>query len=587
MKVLLSRIDRQIAISIALIAVAVVLLAQFAGSYVISIVVSLLTWMYLCVAWNIIGGFVGQISFGHAAFFGIGGYVSTYLTLAYGVSPWIGMIAGGIVAAAAAVALGYLPFRWGLSPLVFSLLTLAFSYVLEFGVSGIRELGGTNGLYTQTVGKTVWDFRFEEPSSFMFVVAGMLCSLLAVVSVLYTGRVGFFWRAVHDNESAAAAMGVNPFKIKQSAFALSAFATALAGSLQAQFVAFIDPLSMFGIEITIYILLFTVVGGAGTLIGPLLGPLLLMPFGEFMRVYFAEHGGGALHHMIYGAALVAVILVWPGGIVAGLSRWGLSRGRLRIAQAAPASIPDKAIMPALPVGTTVLETKQLTKTFGGLTAVNKVSFIVKSGEIFGVIGPNGAGKTTMFSMLGGFERPTSGTILFDGAEIQSLAPYEVCARGIARTFQITQAFSTLSAREVVIAAALVQDAPEQASRLADKILEDMALAARQDVKSGDLTLAEQRRLEIARALATRPRLILLDEILGGLTPREADDAIQNIRRIRDTGITVVGIEHMMRAVMALCDRILVLDAGDAICLGTPQEVSHDPLVITAYLGGSE
>ena len=146
MKVLLSRIDRQIAISIALIAVAVVLLAQFAGSYVISIVVSLLTWMYLCVAWNIIGGFVGQISFGHAAFFGIGGYVSTYLTLAYGVSPWIGMIAGGIVAAAAAVALGYLPFRWGLSPLVFSLLTLAFSYVLEFGVSGIRELGGTNGL---------------------------------------------------------------------------------------------------------------------------------------------------------------------------------------------------------------------------------------------------------------------------------------------------------------------------------------------------------------------------------------------------------------------------------------------------------
>ena len=291
--------------------------------------------------------------------------------------------------------------------------------------------------------------------------------------------------------------------------------------------------------------------------------------------------------MIYGAALVAVILVWPGGIVAGLSRWGLSRGRLRIAQAAPASIPDKAIMPALPVGTTVLETKQLTKTFGGLTAVNKVSFIVKSGEIFGVIGPNGAGKTTMFSMLGGFERPTSGTILFDGAEIQSLAPYEVCARGIARTFQITHAFSTLSAREVVIAAALVQDAPEQASRLADKILEDMALAARQDVKSGDLTLAEQRRLEIARALATRPRLILLDEILGGLTPREADDAIQNIRRIRDTGITVVVIEHMMRAVMALCDRILVLDAGDAICLGTPQEVSHDPLVITAYLGGSE
>lgn len=587
MRTLLARIDRQIAVGIAAIVIVVVLLAQFAGSYVVSIAVGLLMWMYLCVAWNIIGGFVGQISFGHAAFFGIGGYVSTYLALAYGVSPWIGMLVGGMAAAGAAIALGYLPFRWGLSPLVFSLLTLAFSYVLEFGVSGIRELGGTNGLYTQIAGTSFWDLRFESPSSFMFVIAGMLCSLLIVMSVLYTGRAGFFWRAVHDNESAAAAMGVNPFRIKQSAFAISAFATALAGSLQAQFVGFIDPLSMFGIEITIYILLFTVVGGAGTLIGPLLGPLLLMPLGEFVRVYLAEHGGGALHHMVYGVALVAVILRWPGGIVETLSRFGLSRGRLRIARPAPDARVKETMAPRVPVGSTMLETKLLTKTFGGLTAVNKVSFGVKSGEIFGVIGPNGAGKTTMFSMLGGFAKPTSGTVMFNGAEIQSLAPYEVCSRGIARTFQITQAFPSLTAREVVVAAALVRNSPEQASRLADGILGDMALSARQDVKSGDLTLAEQRLLEIARALATRPRLILLDETLGGLTPREADDAIVNIRRIRDSGVTVVVIEHMMRAIMALCDRILVLDAGEAISLGTPLEVSRDPLVIAAYLGGSE
>jgi branched-chain amino acid transport system permease protein len=586
MKRFLPRIDRQVAISIALIVILVAALAGFAGPYVVSIAVGLLTWMYLCVAWNIIGGFVGQVSFGHAAFFGIGGYVSTYLAVAYGLSPWVGMVAGGAVAGVAALAVGYLPFRWGLSPLVFSLLTLAFAYILEYGVSGIRVLGGTNGLYTSPTGKTFWDFRFDDPSSFMFVIAAMLCGLLIIVSALYTGRTGFFWRAVHDNESAAAAMGVSPFRIKQIAFALSAFATAMAGTVQAQFIGFIDPASMFGIEVTIYILLFTVVGGAGTLIGPLLGPILLMPLGELMRAFLSEQGGAALHHMIYGVALIAVILLWPGGIIAGLSRLGVSRGRLRIVESDSKPAAIRAAAPVVP-GLVLLEVNQLTKTFGGLTAVNKVSFDVKGGEIFGIIGPNGAGKTTVFSMLGGFAKPTAGTIRFNGTPIQSLPPYEVCHRGVARTFQIAQAFPTLSSQEVVVAAALVQNSPEEASRIAEAVLRDMALSTRRNVKSGDLTLAEQRRLEIARALATRPRLILLDEILGGLTPREADDAIEIIRRIRDTGITVIVIEHMMRAMMALCDRILVLDAGEAISIGTPRQVSSDPRVITAYLGGSE
>jgi len=201
-----------------------------------------------------------------------------------------------------------------------------------------------------------------------------------------------------------------------------------------------------------------------------------------------------------------------------------------------------------------------------------------------VIGPNGAGKTTLFSMLGGFARPTSGSVWFDGREIQALPPFDVCRLGLARTFQMTQAFPSLSVREVVVAAALVRNGEEEAVALADEIIARMKLSARSDVKSADLTLAEQRRLEIARALATRPRLILLDEILGGLTPREADEAIENIRSIRDSGITVLVIEHMVRAVMSLCDRIIVLDAGEAISLGTPQEISRDPRVIEAYLG---
>lgn len=585
MSAVLSRFDRQLVVWIAVIALATALLLAFSGPYTISIAVGLFTWMYLCVAWNMIGGIVGQVSFGHAAFFGIGGYVSTYLATSYGISPWAGMFVGGTIAAVAAAAVGYLPFRWNLSPLVFALLTLAFAYVLEFGVGGIRALGGTNGLYAKTIGTSFWDFRFVEPGAFLVVIAVMLCLLLLVVSVIYTGRTGFFWRAVHDNQAAASAMGLNPFSIKQRAFVLSAFATALAGSFQAQFVGFIDPVSMFGIEITIFILLFTVIGGAGTLIGPLLGPALLFPVGESIRVYLQDHGGGALHHMLYGVVLVAVILLWPGGIVAGLSRFGVSRGRLRLPK--PAVAPQRSPAAVATTGPeNILQVRGLRKAFGGLIAVKDATFDVKKGEIFGVIGPNGAGKTTLFSMLGGFVRPTSGTIVFEGRETQTLAPFEVCRLGLARTFQIAQPFASLSVREVVAAAALAQDDLDDPVAFADGIIAQMALSARCDVKSADLTLAEQRRLEIARALATRPRLILLDEILGGLTPREADEAIENIRRIREIGVTVLVIEHMVRAVMALCDRIFVLDAGEPISLGTPEEVRRDKRVIEAYLGGS-
>ena len=305
-------------------------LLAFSGPYTISIAVGLFTWMYLCVAWNLIGGIVGQVSFGHAAFFGIGGYVSTYLATSYGISPWAGMFVGGAIDAMAAAAVGYLPFRWNLSPLVFALLTLAFAYVLEFGVGGIGALGGTNGLYAKTIGASFWDFRFAEPGAFLVVIAAMLCVLLLVVSVIYTGRSGFFWRAVHDNQAAASAMGLNPFSIKQRAFVLSAFSNGLGWQLSGP----IRRLYRSGFDVRYRNHHFhpalhgdrrcryvdRTVARSGLAV-----PNWRIDPGVSARPQRRRAPSHALWR-----GVMAVILLWPGGIVAGLARFGVSRGRLRL-----------------------------------------------------------------------------------------------------------------------------------------------------------------------------------------------------------------------------------------------------------------
>lgn len=563
----------------------------YVNSYWVTVGVSLVMWIYLATAWNVVGGMLGQVSFGNAAFFGIGAYSAIYLSSVWGISPWIGMLVGAALAAITALAVGYLPFKMRLSPLVFALLTLAFSYMLLYGVSGIESLGGTNGLFASASGQTFWDFRFTDPVTLLIVIGAFTTVELLLIQALYSGRLGFFWRAIHDNEAAAAAMGIDVFRVKQFTFALSGFLTAFAGSFFAQNVGFVDPASAFGIETTIFILLYAVVGGAGTLLGPVLGTVLLMPAGELLRVKLSEIGGASANHLIYGIALMAAILLFPGGIVKALGPFGLSRGRLSTPDLRPNMVPQSAQpkiaqIPAA-AATVLLELKGVTKRFGGLVALRDVTFSIPKGAIIGLIGPNGAGKTTLFSCLAASIAPTSGTVRFEGRLVRGLRPDIACARGIGRTFQITQAFPTMTMSEVVYTAALGNAPSADAAAIAANALEKTGLWRRRNEICANLTLAEQRRLEIARALATRPTLILLDEIMAGLTPREIDEAIALIRSIRETGITVLLIEHHIRAVMALSERILVLDAGELIADGTPAEIKTNQKVLEAYLGAPE
>jgi branched-chain amino acid transport system ATP-binding protein len=233
----------------------------------------------------------------------------------------------------------------------------------------------------------------------------------------------------------------------------------------------------------------------------------------------------------------------------------------------------------------LLETRGITQRFAGLTANSDVSISVGRGEIVGLIGPNGAGKSTLFNLIAGSFRPTEGSIIFDGEDVTALPAAERCERGIGRTFQVVKSFETMTVMENVIVGALVRNTVmREARRKAHEVLRFCGLDARADVLASDLVPSEKRRLEVARALATEPKLLLLDEVLTGLTPVESQKGVELVRRVRDTGVTVLMVEHVMEIVMPLVDRAIVLDLGKVLLEGKPTEIVRDPKVISAYLG---
>ncbi|ARP90429.1 branched-chain amino acid ABC transporter ATP-binding protein [Bordetella genomosp. 9] len=587
----------------------------------------------MSVAWNIVGGYAGKLSLGHAVFYGIGGYTATLLTQNFAISPWIGMAAGALLSGVVAAVISYPTLR--LRGPFFALASIAILEVFRLLV--IHEeswTGGSSGISLPLNIGWTW-IVFREKVNYVIIAFALFALVLWVSWAIRKSRMGHYLIAIREREDAARSVGIPTVRMKILAAVVSAMLTSIIGTFHITYLTFIDPASAFSLDLSVQIAMFALIGGLGTVAGPIAGTFLVLPIAELARGWLSAVGNG-MHGLIYGLILVAVVLTIPRGLagafgpvierlLARLPYLGRAEGdrqrRVAVLAAAPAAggwstplaeaaapplpsavpppaqpqealeLADAASMPAAParpIGAPILKAEHLHKRFGGLRATNDVSLTLHEHEILGIIGPNGAGKTTVFNLLSGFLAPDQGTVQLRTAEGQWVScgtPDQFAHRGLGRTFQIAQPFTGLSVLENIMLGAFIHTADrDEAERIAREVAERTRLTRFLDTEARNLTVGGMKRLEMARALATRPRILLLDEVMAGLNPTDIEAAIQLIRGIRDSGVSILLIEHMMRATMALSDRIIVINEGSVLVSGTPREVVENPAVIEAYLG---
>ncbi|MDH3032549.1 branched-chain amino acid ABC transporter ATP-binding protein/permease [Methylobacterium fujisawaense] len=523
---------------------------------------------------NVLLGLTGLISFGHAGFYAIGAYASAILTL-HGVSFWLALPAAALIAALVG-GLVAVPAMRVKGPYL-AMLTIAFGFIVEHGlIEGGELTGGQNGLVV-TDAPTLLG---EPVSAAGLAVLAVLAAgaSLAGFDLLARSRLGRAMRAVRDADVAAAALGFDPVRVKTLAFAISAALTGLAGAVLPPLMLFIAP-SSFPFSQSILFVLSVIVGGAGTVLGPLFGALVTVLLPE------ALSGLAEYRLLFFGVATLAVLWLVPSGLVGSLARL-LPRGR-----DAPAAGGSEEV--SLP-GTTArdpLVLEGIGIRFGGITAAEGVELTAQPAAVTSVIGPNGAGKTTVLNMISGFYRPTAGAIRLGGRDLAGRPAHVVARAGIARTYQTTRLFGSLPVLDNVALGfapgRLWRRAQAQDRATAASLLAFVGYRGALDRLAAELPHVDRRLVEIARALAGGPTVLLLDEPAAGLSRADTDRLAGLIRRIADSGVAVVLVEHDMPLVMGISDHILVMDAGRPIARGTPAEIRRDPAVLRAYLGGAD
>ncbi|CAO3428041.1 branched-chain amino acid ABC transporter ATP-binding protein/permease [Azospirillum endophyticum] len=535
---------------------------------------------------NLTVGYLGYISFGHAMFFGLGAYTAGLLTVKLGVNFWLAAALATLPGAALGALVGFASLRVGGAYFAIATLTTAEIFRL-IALNWIELTRGPLGIVVPRprIGwLDVTGVTFQH--YYLLIAMAVLGMALLAIRRLIASPYGRAWQTIREAPNLAESVGISTLRLRVLNVALSGGLAALAGALLVPKILVLSP-DLFAVTLSATGLLAVILGGRATLAGPVIGGIIFAVLPESLRVI------DDYRLAVFALLLLIAIRVQPDGIMALIHRFR------PVSEVVPAvaTVPPAA---SHAMGDGALGIEGVSKRFGGLQAVADVSFAVRSHELVGLIGPNGAGKTTCLSLISGFQPPSDGRVTFAGKAITGLAPHAVAALGLIRTFQQTTVCATRSAYQNVLAGTHLQSSESlltsllrtrgyrerEAARAAQALrcLALVGLTGRAATPAGALAYGEQRMLSIAVALAARPRTLLLDEPAAGLNHTEAARLADLLRRLRDDGLTVVIIDHNLRMMMALCDRIVVLHHGRKLAEGAPAAVTADPDVVRAYLG---
>lgn len=565
-------------------------LASPADQYHQTVLILIFLLAVMAMGWNVIAGFTGYVSLGQSAFLGIGAYTVGLLSVHFHISPLIFAPLGGVTAAVIAAVLGSTITRTREHAYV--IITIAFLFLLQaIGMNASGFTGGSDGI---TLPLPPWGRDIGNMPFYYILFVLMLLSLFLSWWTRRT-KFGMGLVAIREDEDKAAAIGVRTSVYKVLATIASGTLIGVAGGVYAYFLSFIDPTGMFNILVSVQIVLACLIGGRGTIWGPILGAFLVVPMNEVTNGLIAAQG---VHLFVFGVVLAAVVMFLPKGIIPTVRAFWEKRHASTVAfEKRPLAGSHKAALRLLPdhprnPGTSLLEISQLTKKFGGLTAVNCCSFTVREGTITGLIGPNGSGKTTVFNMVTGMFRTDGGTISVGGTRIDRLPAWERAYLGLGRTFQSTRLFPEMTVMENVVAplrrfrwANLAADSVSgREAKRAVELLDFVGMAHFAGQSARRLSFGQQKLVELAQILMLEPRLILLDEPAGGINPGLIERLTGLIRELNRQGITFLIVEHNMPMVLQLCDPVLVMARGKVIAEGHPDMIQSDPVVLDAYLG---